>query len=445
MEIEKSVVDDGRNQHGFPRGYHFVPQDIELIRFLKAKLNGRPLPYPLPNIFLDVRFRNFHPAELYEMYKGHEEAGYIYFFDCREFPTRRGGKPKPVRATKNGVWKASGGGKALTTMKHGGAVVGYKLTLVFYLKKYPGDKDPDKTEWGLNEYSWITEPNNKDTDWALYRLYKLNKGKEKKNKGSVATSSKTGTPKVEELPSPGSTSMASVASTSQAQAEASARQPHYCHGYEFGAPSSAPGPSSWVTPGAATNPTSQLQGGVHAGFMALTGSPAPTTYPTTSPQQKVVNHSEFADWDNALQMARVARDLSMALAAPAHDLPMAQQQAAEHLGYPETAEPNEQPLKMLPPAPLPAPAAEGYLAEEFTEWCQTKQQQQQQQEDPEAECSWFPMTGDDFMLTDLPMLMDDDDDLFSCTFDELLHGTDNEAWPEDVGGERGKVDSDEQF
>lgn len=95
------------------------------------------------------------------MYERHEEDGFIYFFDRREFPTRRAGRPKPVRATRDGVWKASGGGKALTTMKHGGVVVGYKLTLVFYQKKFAGDKDPDKTEWGLNEYTRINGPDKK--------------------------------------------------------------------------------------------------------------------------------------------------------------------------------------------------------------------------------------------------------------------------------------------
>ena len=96
-----------------------------------------------------------------DKYKGHEEAGFIYFFDRRVFPTGRGGRLKPVRATRDGVWKASGGGKALTTMKRGGVVVGYKLTLVFYQKKYAGDKHPDKTEWGMNEYTLINGPNNK--------------------------------------------------------------------------------------------------------------------------------------------------------------------------------------------------------------------------------------------------------------------------------------------
>jgi hypothetical protein len=64
----KNVVEDGWNQHGFPRGYHFVPKDIELIRFLEEKQADHDLPYPLPNIFHDVRIRDYNPADLYGTY-----------------------------------------------------------------------------------------------------------------------------------------------------------------------------------------------------------------------------------------------------------------------------------------------------------------------------------------------------------------------------------------
>jgi hypothetical protein len=63
---EKVVVDsdDGRNRHGFPWGYHFVPKPIELIGVLDDKRAGRRLPYP-PNIFHDVKILEHHPADLY--------------------------------------------------------------------------------------------------------------------------------------------------------------------------------------------------------------------------------------------------------------------------------------------------------------------------------------------------------------------------------------------
>jgi hypothetical protein len=85
-----------------------------------------------------------------EKYKADEEAGYIYFFDRRE--TGAGGKlKKPARTTKDGGWKASGGGKELTSKKRGGAVVGYRLTLVFY--QYINKDLRDKTNWAIKEYT----------------------------------------------------------------------------------------------------------------------------------------------------------------------------------------------------------------------------------------------------------------------------------------------------
>jgi hypothetical protein len=55
--------DDGKNRHGYPRGYHFVPEPIELIGILEDKRADRRLPYP-PNIFHDVKILDYHPADL---------------------------------------------------------------------------------------------------------------------------------------------------------------------------------------------------------------------------------------------------------------------------------------------------------------------------------------------------------------------------------------------
>lgn len=80
-------------------------------------------------------------------HKKHEEAGCIYFFDGREYRTR--GR-RPTRTTKDGgTWKATGGSKAVRG-RRGGAVLGYKLTMVFYQKE-----EPHKTDWALHEYTRI--------------------------------------------------------------------------------------------------------------------------------------------------------------------------------------------------------------------------------------------------------------------------------------------------
>ncbi|XP_044433743.1 NAC domain-containing protein 67-like [Triticum aestivum] len=154
MPKAAAVGDDWLNRHGFPQGYHFVPEDHELLRLLDDMIAGRALPYPLPSIFHGVRIRNYHPAELHELYKAHKEAGSIYFYNQREFSGSA--RVRPGRTAKDGWWKASGGG--LPLMRRG-LVVGYKLTLVFYEKK-PGDKPDDKTDWIIKEYT-IVGPNMK--------------------------------------------------------------------------------------------------------------------------------------------------------------------------------------------------------------------------------------------------------------------------------------------
>ena len=95
-----------------------------------------------------------------DAYKAHEEAGCLYFFSRREYP--RGDRGRPVRRTKvGGNWKASGGGKPVSTMKRGGVNVGYELTLDFYEKKSAEDESSGKTEWAMREYTRIIGPNRK--------------------------------------------------------------------------------------------------------------------------------------------------------------------------------------------------------------------------------------------------------------------------------------------
>uniref|UniRef100_A0A453SFA4 NAC domain-containing protein n=1 Tax=Aegilops tauschii subsp. strangulata TaxID=200361 RepID=A0A453SFA4_AEGTS len=200
-----------------------------------------------------VRIRNYHPAELHELYKAHKEAGSIYFFNEREFSGSA--RVRPGRTAKDGWWKASGGGLPLVRR---GLVVGYKLTLVFYEKR-PGDKPDVKTDWIVKEYT-IVGPNKKVSEMALYRLYNKseNKSKEKKKKAKEekATHEEENTPastwaeeeEEEEEAPPSPPYPPAGGATSQAQAG----QPHdYHHYYALGA-AAAPGPSTscWVPPDA---------------------------------------------------------------------------------------------------------------------------------------------------------------------------------------------------
>jgi hypothetical protein len=88
-------------------------------------------------------------VELADAYRGHEEAGFIYFFSRRVFPEPRGNKTNPVRAAKGGTWKASGGGKLV---KRHRVDVGVHNTLAFYQKT---NNPSGLTEWGMHEYATI--------------------------------------------------------------------------------------------------------------------------------------------------------------------------------------------------------------------------------------------------------------------------------------------------
>lgn len=79
------------------------------------------------------------------MYKGcAEKEKEFYFFTPRDRKYKNGTRPN--RAAGEGYWKATGADKSI---KHNGAVVGFKKTLVFYEGKPPKG---DKTFWIMHEY-----------------------------------------------------------------------------------------------------------------------------------------------------------------------------------------------------------------------------------------------------------------------------------------------------
>ena len=52
-------------RHGFPRGFRFVPTELELIHLLSHRIHRGKLPPPFDRIFHDLRIRDYHPEELY--------------------------------------------------------------------------------------------------------------------------------------------------------------------------------------------------------------------------------------------------------------------------------------------------------------------------------------------------------------------------------------------
>uniref|UniRef100_A0A0E0JGB9 NAC domain-containing protein n=1 Tax=Oryza punctata TaxID=4537 RepID=A0A0E0JGB9_ORYPU len=90
-----------------------------------------------------------------ETYIGNKEDGYIYFFSKRQFATKAGNRRRPTRVADSGTWKASGGSKTVRSKKVGGINVGQKLSMVFYKRKFEGDRNPVKTYWGMHEFTKI--------------------------------------------------------------------------------------------------------------------------------------------------------------------------------------------------------------------------------------------------------------------------------------------------
>ncbi|KAI4971466.1 hypothetical protein ZWY2020_002380 [Hordeum vulgare] len=437
MQKAAAVGDDWLNRHGFPQGYHFVPDDAELLRLLEDMIAGRALPHPLPTIFQGARIRDYHPAELHDLYKAHKEAGSIYFFNRREFTGSA--TVRPGRTAKDGWWKASGGGKPF---KRGVLVVGYKLTLVFY-KRRPGHKDY-KTDWAIKEYT-IVGPNKKVSEMALYRLYnksentvKGRKATQEKEKTLASTWANDEEEEEEEVP-PSLPHPPTGGTTSQVQAG----QPHdWHHYYALGA---APGPSTscWATPGAGfigltdtiswapdAGGTSQAQPGQPHGFQqylfggaaSAPGWDAPGPSSSWATPAATEYHLQYAGGpvycDNNMPPPLVPSG-----PAPlAHDPPAWQQ----HFGFQEET---AGPLKTEPPPTPPAPAAGGvYLDDEFDAWCKTQQDLQQVAASPAFHMP-DGIDAQQVAVSPLPMLEDIDIDVLptdenngrlSCTLEELF-------------------------
>ena len=52
-------------RHGFPRGFRFVPTELELIHLLSHWIHRGKLPPPFDRIFHNLRILDYHPEELY--------------------------------------------------------------------------------------------------------------------------------------------------------------------------------------------------------------------------------------------------------------------------------------------------------------------------------------------------------------------------------------------
>ncbi|BAT10746.1 Os10g0402100 [Oryza sativa Japonica Group] len=201
---EKVVPEYGKNRHGMPVGFYFVPMDLELFAILMCKLVRGEVPGALNNVFEHIRILEFHPALLRETYIENMEDRCIYFFSRRLFAAKARNKRQPMRVANGGTWKASGGSKTVRSKKVGGIDVGQKLTMVFYERRFEGDQNPVKTNWAMHEYTKII-PSSKNQleDLAVYRLYKIRRKEDTEPVNAAAAASSTDKPSTPEaLPPP---------------------------------------------------------------------------------------------------------------------------------------------------------------------------------------------------------------------------------------------------
>ncbi|KAL0390526.1 UNVERIFIED_CONTAM: NAC domain-containing protein JA2L [Sesamum calycinum] len=124
-----------------PVGYRFLPTDTELIvHYLKRKVNNQPLPY---NTIHTVNVYECRPEDLCDMLGGKE----WYLFCPRKRKSSSG--TRADRITPYGYWKATSGDK---TIRHNGREVGYRKTLVYYMKAESHNSTARKTDWIMHEY-----------------------------------------------------------------------------------------------------------------------------------------------------------------------------------------------------------------------------------------------------------------------------------------------------
>uniref|UniRef100_A0A0E0BA68 NAC domain-containing protein n=1 Tax=Oryza glumipatula TaxID=40148 RepID=A0A0E0BA68_9ORYZ len=190
---EKVVPEYGKNRHGMPVGFYFVPKDLELFAILMCKLVRGEVPGALNNVFEHIRILEFHPALLHaaitedlkpcssssssspamacaETYIENMEDGCIYFFSRRLFAAKARNKRRPMRVANGGTWKASGGSKTVRSKKVGGIDVGQKLTMVFYERRFEGDQNPVKTNWAMHEYTKIIHGSKNQSNIKLKKV-----------------------------------------------------------------------------------------------------------------------------------------------------------------------------------------------------------------------------------------------------------------------------------
>ncbi|EEF39764.1 NAC domain-containing protein, putative [Ricinus communis] len=192
MVAYENVSDNGIKGYfrGMPVGYRFMPNDEELVNYLKHKVEGFPLPLGLVH---DVDIYKFHPHELTGKYELIGEREW-YFFTPRNRISPDGSRPS--RKASNGYWKPTGSEKEIPNEK---SPVGVRMSLDYYefsnteIQKRK-QSSGTRTDWKMHEYI-VKQYKDNGNDYrkkfhalALCKIYKK-KAKNDEDEPAAGTSS----------------------------------------------------------------------------------------------------------------------------------------------------------------------------------------------------------------------------------------------------------------
>ncbi|KAK4280807.1 hypothetical protein QN277_012380 [Acacia crassicarpa] len=169
------------DENNLPPGFRFHPTDEELINYyLKSKVcdaNG----FTCKAVAV-VDLNKSEPWDLPGKASMGEKVWYFFSLKDRKYPTGL----RTNRATESGYWKTTGKDKHIF---HGGALVGFKKTLVFYQGRAPRGL---KTNWVMHEYR--LHNNNlhftpSKEEWVVCRVFKKSISAAKKPHQEMTSSS----------------------------------------------------------------------------------------------------------------------------------------------------------------------------------------------------------------------------------------------------------------
>ncbi|CAH8268833.1 unnamed protein product [Arabidopsis lyrata] len=167
-DIPSSAADNffspSTNPFVFPPGYRFVPNDEELIlHYLKPFSQGNKCSFL--NVPINhVNIYESNPQQLSEKYeKGNDKE---WFFISERTKIGEAGRNKK-RVANGGYWNATVATKRIDA---GNGIVGYKISLEYYVGKQPNGV---KGDWLMHEY-WFEssdDNNNEKVDHVLCKIY----------------------------------------------------------------------------------------------------------------------------------------------------------------------------------------------------------------------------------------------------------------------------------